>query len=178
MAKSNESFAPTAPSGDGAAQSRSGDGDAAPRNEQEVAYRIAHPQAKAIFNLLRHAPEIDRRHVLIASRSRAIEAAAPTAQLTLNALRTCLADQGRISRGVYDKWRASQPDPKEWPSSQRIINIFKTWRRALDAAGADVVGEVLSRRLLANGQPYTSQEILDAVKAYAATGGRLTWDSA
>src|SRR4051794_26943520 len=110
-----------------------------PREENgpsPAAYRAAHPQPKALFILLRPPPEVDRRYVLVAARSRSIDAASPRAQLTLNALRACLADKHRLSRTIYDSWRAAQPSPTEWPSSQMIINTFRTWRRALDAAGA------------------------------------------
>jgi hypothetical protein len=146
-------------------------------DREKATYRSAHPLAKEIFNLLRYASETDRRHVLIATRARVIKASSERAQLSLNAMKACLADEERFSRGIYDRWRARQPDPREWPSSQFLINTFGTWRRAMDAAGADVVGEVLTRRLLTTGKPFTREEVLICVKAYAESGGELKWDA-
>jgi hypothetical protein len=72
-------------------------------------------------------------------------------------------------------WRAAQSDPTAWPSSEFIRNTFHTWRRAKDAAGADVVGDVLSYRLVSHGVRFSREEILAGVEAFAATGQPLTW---
>ena len=148
--------------------------DAAPAPASQE--RQADPLAKAIFGLLRYRTEADRRYVLFAARARIVEAGTERTQLSLNALRICLADSdGRLSRGGYDSWRSAQATPSEWPSSEFIRNTFGTWRRAKDAAGADVVGDVLSWRLVSIGNRFSRQEILDGVTAYAATGQALTW---
>lgn len=138
--------------------------------------RKASPLAKALYRLLQDRSDADRRHVLFAARAQLVEARPERTQLSLNAMRVCLADNdGRLSRGRYDQWRKAQADPTEWPSSEFIRNTFHTWRRAMDAAGADVVGDVLATRLVSHGRRFTREEILAGVQAFAETGRPLTW---
>lgn len=139
--------------------------------------READRVALSIYRQLLHGTAVDQRHVLYAVRAEAVGYSSERTQLALNALKACQHDEGRSSRGAYDRWRQRQTPSEQWPSSQYIFNTFDGWTRALDAAGADVVGDVLSRRILRDTRGMSRDDILAAIKAYAATGRKLTFQS-
>lgn len=148
----------------------------APETDHEVNDRAADPLARAIYNLLRDRDRGDQRHVLFAVRGQFTSYASDRVTLCLNALNVCLSDRGRLSQAIYDEWRRGQPDPSEWPSSQFIRTTFdSSWSKAMDVAGQEVIGDVLTRRLLAHSRAFTRDEVIASICLYAKEGGSLTW---
>lgn len=141
--------------------------------------RRGHPLALHLWNQLRNRCEADRRLVFEACKARlGIEELPARQEQAAEALRRFIGAQnlersrsapahwavGDPSRRRYDEFRASQIEPRAWPSSQFIRNAFAgDWNAGLAAVGARPPVDVLSRRLTARGFAYTREEVLDAL---------------
>ena len=77
--------------------------------------------ALAMFEVLRHRSEPDRRHVLEALRFGVPGPDAAMRVRAVDALRLAEAETGDFpSFRRYEAWRLAQPDPREWPSGSSI----------------------------------------------------------
>src|SRR5690606_31021624 len=79
-------------------------------------------------------------------------------------------------------FRQARSNPKDLPSEQFVINSFgRTWNDALAAVGVRPAVDVAAKRLTAQGPAFSTDELKDALRAFAdhvdrteGQGGALT----
>lgn len=95
-------------------------------------------------------------------------------------LKAASAALGRFpSRREYDRWRAAQPNPKEYAASTFIRRCFRdSWTEAIGQLGAPTA-DVAARRLLRCGLAFTEAERSRALRLFleAVPAGERTQDA-
>ena len=134
-----------------------------------LACRVALNLARQLADL----PPEAGRSVLLAVRARLANAPAAAAASSMNALRRCQAEVGRLSKSVYEAWRSEQAYPEELPTSRAISAAFGSWKLAMVEFG-HVVIDPRSSELTPDTRAFTAAELVACVRAYAATGQPLT----
>lgn len=127
------------------------------------------PNASIWWKAIRHLSVSDRHLLWITLVARNASPGSVISEQALNAIRLCASDCGGayVSRDVYDAWRKAQPRPDEWPSSRRIRAKFKSWLKAIEAAGLQPTPDVLAQRLSGRNPAFTLDERIAAVNACA-----------
>jgi hypothetical protein len=124
--------------------------------------------ALAMFEVLRHRSENDRRHVLEALRFGTPGPDAAMRVRSVEALRLAEADTRHFpSFRRYEAWRLAQPNPREWPSGSSIGRSWGSWSMMLDALGVTPVARPATVAMRSLGDTFTRDELLDAVRACA-----------
>ncbi len=129
---------------------------------------------KALFRVIHHWPEVDRRLVFDALTARLLGRPGGTVRpLALIGLQMCAADLGQVpSRRAYDAWREALPNPDDYPHSSNVRAAFGNWRKATVALGAPEHDPRASRVLQAGGRPYGREQLIAALRACADALGK------
>ncbi len=128
--------------------------------------------ALALFDQLLAASAADRRVVWRALAGRLVSSGGKSdrgvrAEHARRSIHACAEDLGRVpSVKEYRAWRKKQADPREWTSDKTIREMFLGWKRALDQCGLAPAADVTAGRLLRSGVPYTSEQVIDAIRSW------------
>lgn len=126
------------------------------------------PLALALFDLLRHCAEADRRRVLDALDAVETPASGERASFALSAIERFRSESPAApSKRRYEAWRRSHPDRESIPSATFVANTFGSWAKAMDAAGVRPSVRHRAYRLRALGQPPSDQEVLEDLRRCA-----------
>lgn len=128
--------------------------------------RQTDPLALALFEVLRHHSETDRKHVLDALRFGAPGPDAAMRVRAIEALRLAEADLGDFpSFRRYEAWRLSQAFPHEWPSGSSIGRAWGRWSLMLDALGVKLTARPATVAMRSLGETLSREELLEAIGA-------------
>lgn len=112
----------------------------------------------------------DRWAMVHAIRGHSLEAVPERVELSLHALRACLSETERLSRGTYDRWRESHQDEDAWPSSEFVRNTFGSWSRAQAAAGETALLDTLASNLTTDTLAFSREEVIANLREYGELG--------
>jgi hypothetical protein len=124
--------------------------------------------ALALFDVMRHRSEVDRKHVLEALRFGSSGPDAAVRVRAVEALRLAQAELGEFpSYRRYEAWRLSQACPHEWPSGSSIGRVWGRWSLMPDALGERVAPRPATVGMRDIGAVLTRDELLDAIRTCA-----------